>query len=118
MSGLALFRMMPEFRRDALGTFARLARRFGHVVRMRGLWPAYQLTHPRDIGHVLQTNRRNYRKSRFCADGRSLLGNGLLVSEGDFWRRQRRLAQPAFHRRRIAGLAQLVTDSAGEVTLH
>ena len=44
-----------------------------------------------------------------------LFGNGLLVSEGDFWRRQRKLAQPAFHRERITAYGKIMTDCAGEM---
>ncbi|MGG7380769.1 cytochrome P450, partial [Escherichia coli] len=40
-----------------------------------------------------------------------ILGNGLFTSDGDFWRRQRRLAQPAFHRRRVAAFGELMTDA-------
>ncbi|MFL6212053.1 MAG: cytochrome P450 [Pyrinomonadaceae bacterium] len=112
INGMALFRMMPQFRRDPLRTFTSLSRQFGDVVRMKGLWTAYQFNHPRDIEHILQTNYRNYHKSKFYAEGKSSIGNGLLISEGDFWRRQRRLAQPAFHRQRIAGFARIMTDSS------
>jgi cytochrome P450 len=111
VTGLALFRMLPEFRRDPLNTFSDLARRHGHFIRFKGLLTAYQLTRPEDIEHVLQTNQQNYRKGRMYAEARASIGNGLLVSEGDFWRRQRRLAQPAFHRYRIAALAAVMTDS-------
>src|SRR5262245_20988357 len=55
------------------------------------------------IEHVLLTNSVNYQKSQFLRHLLGpLLGNGLLISEGEFWRRQRRIAAPAFHRRRIA----------------
>jgi cytochrome P450 len=111
VGGLALFRMLPQFRRDPLQTFSALSRQYGHVVRFKGLWTAYQLTHPRDIEHVLQTNQQNYRKGKLYAEGKSSMGNGLLLSEGDFWRRQRRLAQPAFHRPRIAGFVKIMADS-------
>jgi len=84
--------------------------RFGDVVYYRGLWTSYQLSHPRDIEYVLQTNQQNYRKGRDYAVMKSSLGNGLLVSEGAFWRRQRRLAQPAFHRPRLAQFAKVMTD--------
>ena len=50
-------------------------------------------------------NARNYRKSPLYNKLRTVLGNGLLTSEGDFWLRHRRIAQPAFHRQRIAALA-------------
>jgi cytochrome P450 len=58
---------------------------------------------PEYIEHVLLTNRVNYQKSQFLRHLLGpLLGNGLLISEGEFWRRQRRIAAPAFHSRRIA----------------
>ncbi|MDQ3744006.1 MAG: cytochrome P450, partial [Acidobacteriota bacterium] len=115
VSGLALFRMLPRFRRDSLGTFSDLVRRYGHTVRFKGLLTAYLFSHPRDIEHVLQTNQQNYLKGRIYAETRSSIGEGLLVSEGDFWRRQRRLAQPAFHRQRLAGLARVMTGSTVEM---
>ena len=45
-----------------------------------------------------------------AADAKRTLGQGLLTSEGDFWRGQRKLAQPAFHRERIAAYGQLMVD--------
>src|SRR5262245_54768519 len=58
---------------------------------------------PEYIEHVLLTNRVNYQKSQILRHLLGpLLGNGLLISEGEFWRRQRRIAAPAFHSRRIA----------------
>jgi cytochrome P450 len=58
---------------------------------------------PEYIEHVLLTNHANYRKSHILRHLLGpLLGNGLLISEGEFWRRQRRIAAPAFHSRRIA----------------
>lgn len=115
VSGLALFKLLPQFRRDLLGTFSDLSRQYGHFVRFKGLLTVYLLTDPPDIERVLQTNQQNYRKSRMYAEGKPSLGNGLLISEGDFWRRQRRLAQPAFHRQRIAEFAKTMTDSTAEM---
>jgi cytochrome P450 len=60
---------------------------------------------PEYIEHVLLGNQRNYRKGDFLRRMLGpLLGDGLLISEGDFWRRQRRIAAPAFHARRIGEL--------------
>ncbi|MFN8283776.1 MAG: cytochrome P450 [Chitinophagales bacterium] len=60
------------------------------------------LTNPEWIKYVLVDNNKNYTKS-FAYDSIKLfLGNGLLTSEGEFWKRQRRLAQPAFHKEKLA----------------
>jgi cytochrome P450 len=102
--GNFLLGIMSDFNRDALGFIERLPREYGDVVRARFFYLlSYFLYHPNDIEQVLATNNRNFIKPRsvrtpfFCR----LVGNGLLTSEGEFWRRQRRLAQPAFHRARI-----------------
>jgi cytochrome P450 len=63
---------------------------------------------------VLQDNARNYHKSPLYDKLRLSLGNGLLTSEGPYWLRQRRLAQPAFHRQRIATLAAVMTEAAAQ----
>jgi cytochrome P450 len=102
--GHFLLGVMQEFNRDSLGFIERLAREYGDIVPARFFYiRTYFLYHPDDIESVLATNNRNFIKPRsvrspfFCR----LVGNGLLTSEGEFWRRQRRLAQPAFHRQRI-----------------
>ncbi len=105
------FRALPDFRRDPLAFMSAQVTRYGHIVRYRGLWQTFQLTHPRDIEHVLQTNSQNYRKGRSLRALRPLIGDGLLTSDGEFWRRQRRLAQPAFQRQRIGLYAQAMTDA-------
>jgi cytochrome P450 len=103
---------MPDFNRDTLG-FVERARNHGDVVRMRFLYlTAYFLYHPDDIEYVLSTNAKNFIKSRSVRSPffQRLVGNGLLTSEGEFWRRQRRLAQPAFHRQRISGYADVMVE--------
>jgi cytochrome P450 len=86
-------------------------RRYGEISRYRLLSQSvYLLSHPDYIKHVLQDNHRNYGKQTFAYRAlRLILGNGLLTSEGDFWLRQRRLAQPAFHRQRIEGFGSIMT---------
>jgi cytochrome P450 len=64
---------------------------------------SFLVNKPEYIEHVVLTNQANYAKSHFLRNMLGpLLGEGLLISEGDFWRRQRRIAAPAFHNRRIA----------------
>ena len=106
--------VMREFNKDTLG-FIERCRNYGDVVRMRFLYVhAYFLYNPDDIEVLLATNAKSFRKagslrSPFFA---RLVGNGLVTSEGDFWRRQRRLAQPAFHRQRISAYGDVMVDFA------
>ena len=106
--------VMREFNKDTLG-FIERCRNFGDVVRTRFLYVhAYFLYNPQDIESLLTTNSRIFRKaqslrSQFFA---RLVGNGLVTSEGDFWRRQRRLAQPAFHRQRISSYGKVMVEYA------
>lgn len=64
------------------------------------------------IAHVLQKNQKNYVKSTAYRHLRLALGNGLVTSEGEFWRRQRRLAQPAFYKSQLEELFKKMTDTA------
>jgi cytochrome P450 len=71
---------------------------------------------PEYIEHVLLTNQQNYVKSQFVrTELGPLLGDGLLLSEGAFWRRQRRIAAPAFQHKRIAGFLDAMSADAEAV---
>lgn len=109
--GNFLIGSLVEFSRDPLAFIDRCARDYGDVVSV-GIanLSVYQIYNPEDIEYVLVTNHRNFIKDRVARQKlfRLLLGNGLLTSDGDFWIRQRRLAQPAFHRDRIAGYGEVM----------
>src|ERR1035438_8477951 len=66
------------------------------------------INHPDDVKRVLQSNHRNYTKGEGMDRVKILLGNGIMTSEGDLWRRQRRMMQPSFHRRIIDRFSQLI----------
>jgi cytochrome P450 len=90
------------------------ARDHGNVVRFRfGIYAYVLVSGVSEIQHVLVKNQKNYTKSRNYQGLKLVLGDGLLTSEGERWRRQRRLAQPAFHVQRLRGLA---TSMAGLTT--
>jgi cytochrome P450 len=93
-----------------------LQRQYGDVVRLPGFGvPAHLITHPDGVKHVLQDHNRNYPKSETYQQMKMILGNGLVTSEGDFWLKQRRLAQPAFHRQRIAAFAETMTEATARM---
>jgi cytochrome P450 len=98
---------------DPLGYLPGLAREHGDIVTLRYYtFRVYFISHPDYIEEVLVAQNRKFIKGRILRANRRLFGNGLLTSEGDFWLRQRRLAQPAFHRARIATYAETMVRFA------
>lgn len=99
-------------RGDWLGFFTRCVREHGDVVFLRFLNASVcLLTHPDDIEHVLVRSASNFVKSRNYHVLKPVLGNGLLISEGTSWRKQRTLAQPSFRHENIARYAKVMTDA-------
>ena len=114
LEGYPLVGVLPGFRRDALATLLNAAREHGDAVRIDlGPQRFTLLSNPEHVRHVLQQNPGNYVKGYDKL--RALLGNGLVLNEGGSWLRQRRLMQPAFHRRRIASFAKVVTEESEEM---
>jgi cytochrome P450 len=97
---------LRPFQRDRLGYLTECARKYGDMVDLRiGPMRVRTLNHPDLVEEVLVTKARHFIKHGPLRQARPSLGNGLLTSEGDFWRQQRKLAQPAFHRDRVAAYA-------------
>ena len=71
----------------------------------------YVLSHPEHVKHVLVANPQNYTKGIGIERVGILLGNGIMVSEGELWRRQRKMIQPAFHRDSIARMVGHIRDA-------
>jgi cytochrome P450 len=95
------------FRRDQLGFYESCARQYGDLAATRmGPFRIVLIYHPDAIEELLVTRSRDFVKSPGVQLLRPLLGDGLLLSEGDTWLRQRRLVQPAFHRQRVAGYGE------------
>jgi cytochrome P450 len=70
------------------------------------------ISSPEYARYVLLDNNKNYTKSLAYDLLRLLLGNGLLTSEGEFWKKQRKLIQPAFHKRKLEGLTAMMIERA------
>jgi len=103
--------VLPEFRKDPAGFLEKMSRQYGDVVFVPlGRQHIYYLGHPDAIRDVLVTHQNKFKKSRMLERARVLLGDGLLTSEGEHHRRQRRLVQPAFHRDRLAGYGAVMVE--------
>jgi cytochrome P450 len=102
-----------QAQKDPLGFFAKIAREHGDVVFLQLLnFKSLMINHPDLIEEVLVNQARKFHKGRVMKANKRLFGEGLLTSEGDFWLRQRRLAQPAFHRVRIAAYGETMVEYA------
>jgi cytochrome P450 len=107
------FSSLLAYRRGPLLYFQNLAKNYGDISFFRiGPQEAFFVNHPDLIKDVLVTNNQNFMKGLVLQRAKRLLGEGLLTSEGEFHRRQRRLAQPAFHRQRIASYGEVMIDYA------
>jgi cytochrome P450 len=103
---------LPRLRRDMLGFFEECHRDHGDAAYFRvGNRRGMLISHPRDIEQVLVTDNRRFIKNFALQFLRPLLGNGLLLNEGESWLRQRRLIQPAFSRARIESYAPAMVES-------
>lgn len=109
-----MLRAVPRIRRDAPGFLADCAARHGDVVQFPlPTSVALAVNEPAAARRVLQDNHRNYDKSTVQYRTLSVVtGNGLLTSDGELWRRQRRLVQPAFHSRTLAAVGDRTAEAA------
>jgi cytochrome P450 len=105
--------LRSPLRKDPLAFMSRVSREHGDIVCLRFFHiRTFLLFHPDHIEDVLVNNSKKFIKGRVLRANRHIFGNGLLTSEGNFWLRQRRMMQPAFHRSRIANYATTMTACA------
>jgi cytochrome P450 len=110
---------LPAFQSDAPGFLLHIAREQGDVARFRlGRTDAILLSHPDQVHAVLVERAGEFTKGRLMQRARRLLGDGLLTSEGDLHRSQRRRIQPVFARERLQGYAAQVPGIAASQVAH
>lgn len=108
---------IPEIQRDPLAFLMRSAAAYGDFIHYPlRLWEVYQVTHPAIIKHILQDNSRAYSKNTIQYNTLSkVTGRGLLTSDPPLWLKQRRLMQPAFHRKRLQVYGEVITGATTDM---
>ncbi|WDD91074.1 cytochrome P450 [Burkholderia sp. FERM BP-3421] len=111
--GSLLMGNLAEYKHNPITMLLRLQQQYGDVVRNRlGPFLTHALAHPEHVQHVLQDNHRNYVRGRFYDNFKLFFGDGLLTTDGEFWRRHRRAVQPLFHKKQVEAHAAAVGDAA------
>lgn len=114
--GHPLLGSIPAFRKDIIQAFMDGWRQYGDIVCFRVAGPNYLVVHPNHIEQLLLKSHRNFPHAEFQNENwRTIVGEGLVVSDGDFWLRQRRLVQPAFHRQRLVAFATMMSETTAEM---
>jgi len=107
--GTGFFKRNAEFFTDSLNFTMRNLSEVGDFYYSNMMMRDYYITsNPEVIEHVLVKNQKNYIKSPAYQQLKMVIGNGLVTSEGDFWRKQRRLAQPAFYKTQLEELYKVM----------
>jgi len=112
----ATFRLLKQLFTDRLALMGDNAGTYGDVVRIAiGPKAMYLVNHPDLAKHVLADNAANYHKGIGLQEARRALGDGLLTSDGDTWKTQRRTIQPVFQPKRISRQAAVVASEVDAV---
>ncbi len=108
------FADLRAFRADPPTQLRKYKKKFGDTFHLDLIFQKAMVTsNPEVIRHVLQTNNKNYIKDLAYRKLKMALGNGLLMNEGESWMAQRRLAQPAFYKKRLEGLFDTMVETTG-----
>jgi len=101
------------YKHDPIMMLLRLQQQYGDVARNRlGPFLTHAVIHPKDVQYILQENHKNYTRGRFYENFKVLLGDGLLTTDGDFWRRHRRAVQSLFHKNFVTKNTSLLSNAS------
>jgi len=112
----ATFGLLKKLKTDRLALMSEAREQYGDAVRVViGPKRLYIFNHPDHAKHVLADNASNYHKGIGYIESKRALGDGLLTSEGELWRKQRRTIQPVFQHKRIARQADTIVEEAAKL---
>ncbi|MFC5288134.1 cytochrome P450 [Actinokineospora guangxiensis] len=112
----ATFSLLKQLAGDRLTLMSTAASTYGDAVRVAiGPKTLYYFNHPDHAKHILADNGANYRKGIGYVEARRALGDGLLTSDGELWKEQRRTIRPVFQHKRIAGQADTIIEESAKL---
>ncbi len=114
--GLPFIGSLRPLQQDRIGFLVNNQRKYGDVVHFKvGPRHIYQLNNPEHVQYVLVKHADQFQKTPALKNAaRDSIGQGLLTSDGELHKRQRRLVQPAFHHNRIAAYADTMVNYTDE----
>lgn len=115
-----LFGPVQAAQRDPLGQFPKWIEEYGDLIRLKGFLGQATIVGSPELAREVLVDRYNkyQQKSQSYIVLRILMGNGLVTSEGDFWRGQRKLVQPAFHRKRLEAIFGMMVERVRDLVTH
>ncbi len=114
--GLPLMGSALDFTRNPIQMFQNMQKEYGDLPRFQiGPSVLHVVINPNDVQYVLQQNHRNYVRGKYYKFFNLFMGDGLLTTDGEYWLKHRRLAQPIFHRQSINRFATSMTASTNEL---
>lgn len=114
--GVPLLGNLPQWKSDTAQFLLRAQRDHGEVARLRlGPYTVHLVTAPDAVGRVLKENSANYTRGVLYEQFRLVMGNGLLTTDGDYWKAHRRAVQPVFLRKAVAAIGPNVVRATREM---
>ena len=116
---LLALKNIPRLLEDPIGLLSGQFEQYGTTYRSYvGFEEIYLSTDADCVQYFMQKGHRNYKKTKFTRKIGETIGRGLLTSEGDYWRRQRRLIQPGFHKKKLEELSNIITKDIIDFSHH
>ncbi|MGW1075007.1 cytochrome P450 [Streptomyces sp. NPDC002537] len=114
--GVPVLGSLPQWKASTAEFLLRVQRDHGEISRI-GLGPqtVHLVSGPDEVGHVLKGNSGNYVRGALYDQFRIVMGDGLLTTDGDFWKSHRRSLQPAFLRKAVAAVGSHTVDATNEM---
>jgi cytochrome P450 len=113
--GLPIIGSIRDIQNDNIAAFMDAFHAHGDIVRFKGPLPIDLVVHPDYVKRVLMDEHRRYpRPDKVQGCLKTIVGSGLVAAEGSYWRRSRRLAQPAFHHQMLQRFADVFVQGAAE----